>query len=316
MNTASIFDIYRGTTHDGPGLRSTVFFKGCPLACEWCHNPEGISPRQQVWWDSRTCIGCMLCHKACKTGANIVSEKGFIIDDNLCERCGACVKVCPAKAMTFVSKEWTLEKLIDEVMRDKTYYDKTGGGVTASGGECMLQSRFLAGFFRELHSRGINTAVDTCGMVSYDKFEEVLPHTDYVLYDLKLWDNSLHEKFTKQGNKLIIENLRRIAESIAAGTIPSDLWIRTPLIPGATATAGNIAAIGRFISEELHGTVTRWELCAFNNSCMTKYERLNLPWTYNDTPLIDRNTVEAMRQAAISSGVSEDLVVVTGIISE
>lgn len=316
MLTASIFDIYRSTTHDGPGLRSTVFFKGCTLACEWCHNPEGIDPGQRVWWDSRTCIGCMLCHSACKYGANIPGETGIMIDDAKCVRCGACVKVCPSKAMTFIREEWTLEKLIDEVMRDKVYYDRTGGGVTASGGECMMQHHFLAEFFRELHSRGVNTAVDTCGLVSYSAFTEVLPHTDYVLYDLKLMDTSLHEKYTKQGNELILENVKRIAKEITERKIDCEMWIRTPLIPGATANEENITAIGNFIATELQGAVSRWELCSFNNSCITKYERLNLPWSYKDSPLIDARTSESLHKAAINSGVKEDIIVVSGIISE
>ena len=316
MSRAFIFDIYRGTTHDGPGLRSTVFFKGCPLSCEWCHNPEGISPKQRVWWDSRVCIGCMLCHAACKTGANIPCEAHIKIDDTLCVQCGACVKACPSKAMAFISKEWTLEKLVNEVIRDKVYYDKTGGGVTASGGECMMQHDFIVEFFEKLQNLGVDTAIDTCGLIPYSAFEEVLPYTNHVLYDLKLWDDELHKKYTKQSNNLILENLRRIAKAIAEGSIKSDLWIRTPLIPGATATKENITAIGKFIAKELHGAVSRWELCSFNNSCITKYERLNLQWSYQDTPLIDLGTSEALRLAAIACGVDEEKVVVTGLISE
>lgn len=315
MNKASIFDIYRGTTHDGPGLRTTIFFKGCPLSCEWCHNPEGISPSQVVWWDSRSCIGCMLCHKACKTGAINPTENKIIIDNTLCEQCGSCIKACPSKAMTFVSKEWSIDDLVDEVMRDKVYYDNTGGGVTASGGECMMQHNFLADLFRELKKRNLNTAIDTCGSVPFSAFEKVLKYTDHVLYDLKILDNELHKKYTKQSNHLSLENVRLISKAIAEGRITSDLWIRTPLIPGATAEAENIKAIGRFIVQELNGAVSRWELCTFNNSCTLKYERLNLEWPYKDTPLLDNKTSQALRTAAIESGVDEDMVVLSGIMS-
>lgn len=316
MPKASIFDIYRGTTHDGPGLRTTVFFKGCTLACEWCHNPEGIDPGQRVWWDSRTCIGCLLCHKACKHGANIPTEAGIKIDVAKCVRCGECVKVCPSKSMTFISREWTADKLIHEVMRDKVYYDRTGGGVTASGGECMMQHRFLAEFFRELHNRGVDTAIDTCGLVSYTAFSKVLPYTNHVLYDLKLMDSALHEKYTGQGNTLVLENVKRIVKEMTEGKINCDLWIRTPLIPGATATTENITAIGNFIAKELRGAVSRWELCAFNNSCITKYERLNLDWKYRNVALIDQKTVQTLQTAALSSGIEEDLFVVSGLITE
>jgi pyruvate formate lyase activating enzyme len=258
----------------------------------------------------------MLCHAACKTGANISCETGIAIDDALCVRCGDCVKACPAKAMTFIGEEWTLENLIKEVMRDKVYYDKTGGGVTVSGGECMMQHHFIAEFFRQLQDLGVDTAIDTCGLVSYSAFEEVLPYTNHVLYDLKLWDNGLHKKYTKQDNELTLANVRRMANAIAQGSISADLWIRTPLIPGVTATMENITAIGSFIAKELNGAVSRWELCSFNNSCITKYQRLNLPWAYHDTTLIDHETSEALRRVAMASGVNEELIVVTGLISE
>lgn len=314
--SAAVFDIFRGTTHDGPGLRTTVFFAGCPLHCAWCHNPEGIALGRKVWWDKRTCIGCMLCHAACKTGANIAGEDGFVIDDPLCSRCGACVRACPAQAMTFTSRTIALDALVDEVMRDKAFYDKTGGGVTASGGECMLKPAFLKDFFSELSRRGVDTAVDTCGMVPYESFEKVLPYTRHVLYDLKFLDSAMHQKHTGQGNDIILENVRRIAKGIAQGRLACDLWIRTPLIPDATATPENIAAIGSFLARELYSAVSRWELCAFNNSCAGKYERLGLAWTYRDKPLLSGAVAQALMDMACSCGFPNDRVALTGIIAQ
>lgn len=316
METARIFDIYRGTTHDGPGLRSTVFFQSCPLSCQWCHNPESIGMNDRIWWDSRSCIGCMLCHQACPTGANQPSEEGIRIDQELCSRCGACARTCPTGAMSFIAREWTMEALLDELLRDRPYYEKTGGGVTASGGECLNQKTFVASLFQELHRQGISTALDTSGFAPWNAFADVLPHTDYILYDLKLWDSSLHQNYTGQDNALIVENLRHISRNIRDKSCLAGLWIRTPLIPGATADAKNLHALGQFISGELSGTVSRWELCAFNNSCITKYQKLGEEWNYADTPLLRADEAEALRQAAVDGGVPDELVVVTGLLSE
>jgi len=313
---AMIFDIYRGTTHDGPGVRSTVFFKGCPLACAWCHNPEGISCSQAVWWDSRICIGCHLCLEACQYGANRSSEGRILIDDDKCQRCGACVEVCPANAMTFIGETRDLDSLVKEMLKDKAYYQQTGGGVTVSGGEPMMQHLFVADFFAELHRYGIHTALDTSGLVSWNAFEAVLPQTDMVLYDLKIMDSSQHKLHTGQSNELIIDNVRRLADGIKTGQYDVKLWIRTPLIPGATSTVENIRAISSFIASELAPAVSRWELCAFNNSCLTKYQRLNKEWPYKDIGLLNRSDVNQMKDTAVSGGVSSDLIHVTGLVAE
>lgn len=316
MDKARIFDIYRGTTHDGPGMRSTVFFQSCPLSCQWCHNPEGMRTNPRIWWNSTACIGCMLCHEACPSGANQPDENGIRIDPERCTGCGACVRACPSGAMTFISREWTLDALLDEVLRDKPYYQRTHGGVTASGGECMLQHEFITLFFSALHHEGIDTALDTCGFAPWQAFEAVLPHTDHVLYDLKLADCKQHLQLTGQPNTLILENAEKIADSIKAGTYPCDLWIRTPLIPGATATPENLRAIGTFIAEKMKGTVSRWELCAFNNSCITKYDRLGKKWHYRDVPLLTAGEAETLRKAALSCQMPENRIVVTGLLSE
>lgn len=313
MTKARIFDIYRGTTHDGPGLRSTVFFAGCPLHCSWCHNPEGIPTANQVWWQEKSCIGCELCLQACPHGAKIATPEGILTATH-CARCGACVLACPTGATSFVWKEWELDELIKEVSRDKAYYERTGGGVTASGGECMLQADFLNEFFSELHRRGISTALDTCGEISWEHFERILPHTDIVLYDLKLMNNELHRKYTGVDNSRILENLRRL--SLYAEQTNLRLWIRTPLIPGATASQENLQAAAEFIVHELKGTVERWELCAFNNHCLSKYERLHLSWKYAQTKLLSQDEVRRLRQTALACGLGDDHVVVTGMLTE
>jgi pyruvate formate lyase activating enzyme len=313
---ALIFDIYRGTTHDGPGLRDTVFFKGCPLACAWCHNPEGISFGQAVWWDSRLCIGCHLCLEACRYGANSDQDGRIVIDNQKCRRCGACVEVCPSKALTFIGETWEVGRLVREMLKDEAYYRQTGGGVTASGGEPLYQHQFVAEFFARLREQGVHTALDTSGQAAWETFEEVLPHTDLVLYDLKIFDSCLHQRYTGQPNGRILDNVRRLAAGMRAGMYQSGLWIRTPLIPGATASEENIWALGAFIAGELGPAVSRWELCAFNNSCLNKYQRLNKDWAFHETALLSRSTAAHMKDAAIAGGVPSDQIFITGLLAE
>lgn len=315
--SALIFDIYRGTSHDGPGQRDTVFFKGCPLSCKWCHNPEGISPRPLVWWQGRQCIGCGICHDTCMNGANLLDEKGVHIDRSKCAVCGACVQACPAQALSMCGETVTLEGLLREVLKYKVYFDKTGGGVTASGGEAMLQYPFVAEFFKALHENGVSTALDTSGFAPREHFEAVLEHTDYILYDLKLWDSRMHEKYTGVDNRIILDNARWIAGLIKSGQLRSELWIRTPLIPGATANEENLRAIGAFIHNELGDeAVSRWELCAFNNSCLSKYERLEKNWEYAGNHALKKDEAERLRKSAALGGYASDKLFVTGILTE
>lgn len=314
---ALIFDLYRGTTHDGPGQRDTVFFKGCPLSCTWCHNPEGISTSPLVWWQKQACIGCGLCHDACPTGANALAESGIQIDRDKCTVCGKCALACPAEALTLCGQEWSLEALLEEVLKNKPYYDRTGGGVTVSGGEAMLQYRFVERFFQELHAVGVTTALDTCGHVSAACLARVLPHTDYILYDLKLMNSAGHERFCGTGNGLILENARRIAEAINRRELGGEFWIRTPLIPGASASEENLRNIAAFIVNQLGvRNVARWELCAFNNSCSSKYHRLGKPWDFAGNRALRRAEALSLRQTAERAGFPSEKLFVTGILTE
>ncbi len=315
-DSALIFDIYRGTSHDGPGQRDTVFFKGCPLSCKWCHNPEGISAEPLVWWQSRQCIGCLICHETCRHGANIAAEDGIHIDRDKCVRCGECVKACPGQALSMCGERRSLDSLIDELLRYKVYYDTTGGGVTASGGEAMLQYEFVTELFKGLHAHGVTTALDTSGFAPREHFEVILPHTDYILYDLKLIDPEQHRHFTGVSNELILDNIRWIAEKIRSHEFKSEIWIRTPLIPDATATEENLSGIGKFIAGEIGDVVARWELCAFNNSCITKYQRLDRTWEYEKYHALKKSRAEELRQAAAAGGYDPGRLFVTGILSD
>ena len=323
-----VIDIARGTTHDGPGLRTTVFLKGCPLNCSWCQNPEGIKPGQEVWWDARKCIHCLACTEACPVGAVFADgihpedENGLHIDRSKCVLHGACVEACPAHAMSFTGAEWTLDQLLAEALKDKDYYEAFGGGVTVSGGEPLYRFKFVARFFERLKEEGVNTALDTCGFASSEALLAVLPYTDHVLYDIKILDAEAHKAHTGQSNELILSNLMLIADHIRKVKREMRLWIRTPLIPGATATEENVEAIGRYIRDHLLDVVERWDLCAFNNACRAKYEKMGRTWKYQDCKLMGQNVINRMKAAALSTGIrgwntsGGERLVVTGLIAK
>jgi pyruvate formate lyase activating enzyme len=311
-----VIEINRGTTHDGPGIRTTVFFKGCPLHCAWCQNPEGIAFGQDIWWEGRKCIRCLSCKEACPNEAIIELPERLVIERVKCAVCGLCVEACPSHAMSFTGKEWTLSQLVRQVLKDKAYYTAFGGGVTASGGEPLGQYPCVAEFFRALKNEGIHTALDTCGHAPFEAFETVLPYTDHVLFDLKILDPELHRLHTGKPNQVILENLLAIAERYLR---PSQgrmkLWIRTPLIPDATASEENITAIGRFIQEHLPDVVERWELCSFNSACNMKYQKLGLCWSYEDTGLMTQDQVDQLRAVALSSGINQEKLVISGLVA-
>ncbi len=324
---AAIFDIYRGTTHDGPGLRTTFFFKGCPLKCAWCHNPEGISLIPELWWDKRLCIGCLDCIKACQNGALEISEGsllptgknddyqdsgggGIFIDRIKCVRCGKCTEMCPSGALKLNGRKISVDMLVHEALKYREYYETGQGGVTASGGEPLVQFNEVAEFFSQLKYEKIHTALDTCGYAPYEHFAKVLTYTDIVLFDLKIINKDLHRRITGVPNELILNTARMCAEENKAG-----LWIRTPLIPGATADSDNIASIANFIKTELSGKVLRWELVAFNNVCRLKYDKMRQPWPYATIPLLKRHEAAALLNVACRCGFPRDRIFITGLTS-
>lgn len=309
---ARILDIQRMSTEDGPGIRTTVFFKGCSLNCRWCHNPESISMLPQVHWIGSRCLGCKTCMDACPSGALSFTETGVIINRLVCKGCGACAEACTAAAMELLGKEWALDDLTHEVVKDRAYFEKSGGGITASGGEPGMQAAFVAIFFKSLREEGIHTALDTCGLCGTEAIKVLLPYSSLVLYDLKEIETENHKKFTGEHNDRILENLLIVAETIRSHLYPTALWIRTPVIPGMTARADNIAGIGRFIAKNLGDVVSRWELCAFNNLCKDKYLRLGKDWALRDELLLPKESMEEFARIAGKSGVNPDIVCWSG----
>jgi pyruvate formate lyase activating enzyme len=289
--TGTTFNIQRFSTEDGPGIRTTVFFKGCPLRCAWCHNPEGLSPKPELMWYDARCIGARHCLAACPHGALALTPGGLVIDRRLCDACGTCAQACPAAALEVIGRTWTAEQLCAEVSKDTLFFETSGGGVTLSGGEPLAQADFLAALCPLLHEAGLHVALDTCGAAPWACYERLLPFLDLALYDLKIYDAARHQASTGADNRTILENARRLA---AAG-LP--LWIRTPLIPGHTAEAANLAALARFIAAELP-TVERWDLLAYTNLGGPKYRRLDRPYALAGVPLLARAEVEALHHLA------------------
>jgi pyruvate formate lyase activating enzyme len=312
MTTGCILHLQRLSTEDGPGIRTTVFFKGCPLHCDWCHNPESISIQLQTQWFAVRCIGCKTCVEACPNGCLTMTESGLVIDRELCEACGKCVEACPSGAREMLGRSVTVEEVLVELLKDRAYYEKSDGGVTLSGGEPTFQPDFAEGLLRGLKEQGISTALDTCGLASTRTFDRLLPFTDLILFDLKLFDPGLHSKFTGVTNQQILENLAHMRNTIQHQPQRIELWIRTPLIPGATDTQENLSAIGNYLTEHFEKTVARWELCAFNNLCREQYTRLGLEWEYAVTPLMSSSEVRRCEQIAKAAFVHPELVLASG----
>ena len=301
-NTANIsgivLEIQRLSTEDGPGIRSTVFMKGCSLRCQWCHNPESIDPKPQIQWISSRCIGCKTCLSICQNSALVFEPCGIEINRSNCQGCGICAEQCPTNALELLGKQWKASELVKELLKDKVFYEKSGGGVTISGGESTLQYPFVTQVMKQLKEQGVHTALDTCGLTSWTAIDTLLPFTDLVLYDLKEMDSESHKQHTGSSNEKILDVLLHICEVIRQTGQPKEIWIRTPIIPQATDYPDNVAAIGEYIEKHCADVVTRWDLLAFNNLCRDKYTRLGLEWAYSDAELISAEKQEILLETA------------------
>ena len=278
--TGKTYDIQGFSVHDGPGIRTTVFLKGCPLRCPWCHSPESQEFKTELNWMKIRCLGldkCGKCLGVCPHGC--VSEgpedtdatgapiRYPTVDKTLCDECGKCADACKAEALYMCGDDKTIDEVMYRLLRDKPFFDTSGGGVTVSGGECLSQPDFTFELLRRCKEAGINTAVDTTGFVKWEVIERVLPYTDLFLYDLKCMDSKLHEQVIGVPNELILDNCRRIGES------GGKLQIRIPTIPLFNDTVENMEKTGEFLNG-FREAVELIQLLPYHTLGVSKYDRL------------------------------------------
>ncbi|MBN1686526.1 MAG: glycyl-radical enzyme activating protein [Spirochaetales bacterium] len=260
-----VFDIKRFAVHDGPGVRTTVFLKGCGLSCIWCHNPESINPEPELIVLPKKCIGCGACVEACPNHAHTIGENGeHLFDRKLCTACGRCAEVCYAQALVLAGRWMSIDEVAAVLEEDRKFFEISKGGVTLSGGEPFVQHEFTSALLRRCKEEGFHTAVDTSGAVAWNILEQSLPYIDLILYDIKQMDPGAHERLTGRSNELSLENLRRLDQAGAA------IEIRMPVIPTLNDDPDNIAAAGQFIAGL--DNVVAVKLLPYHNFAGTKYD--------------------------------------------
>ncbi len=279
---AMICDIKKFAVHDGDGIRTTVFFKGCSLKCVWCHNPESISFKPQLSYIPQKCIGCGECAKVCDV--HTFKDGMHIFDRNLCTVKGNCVTNCYGEALKIYGTKVTSDELVEEIVKDKAFYDNSGGGATLSGGECLCQADFCRELLMKLKQKGINTAVDTCGNVKREEFDKVIPYTDIFLYDLKAIDPDVHKKCTGSTNELILDNLKYLDEK------DCKIEIRIPYVPGYND--GEIEKMGEFLKG--FKNITKIKVLHYHNFAGSKYSAVNMPNTLPETLPTDEEVKKAV----------------------
>lgn len=281
-----ISSVQRFSTKDGPGIRTTVFLKGCNLECFWCHNPECISSKIEIQFFSNKCIGCMECIKACSQNALLLVDNNLYIDREKCNSCGGCTKLCPAKALILSGSNITAEELIKIIEKDKEYYFSSGGGVTFSGGEPMLQKDFLKEVLNKCKERNIYAAIETAANVPWSSLEEIYKLTDLFIIDIKVIDKTIHKNITGKDNNLILSNIQRLSN------LGKKIWIRTPVIPEINDNIEAIKAIAEFINKV--NKITKAELIPFHKLGINKYESLGKVYKASELKPISSETMSKL----------------------
>lgn len=269
-----ISNIQRFSTDDGPGIRSTVFFKGCNLQCRWCHNPEAINFECQIQFFLQKCVGCGGCVEVCPVKAQQLTKSQRVFRRDLCQICGRCVGNCNTGALTISGKTMTVAEVMKEIGKDRPFYGNSGGGVTFSGGEPLLQKDFLLALLLECKNSGLHTVVDTAGNVSWEVFSDIIPYVDLFLFDIKVYNEAKHRAVTGSGNRLILDNLKRLAGCNI------EIWIRVPVIPGINDTAAEMAEIAALIQDIKD--INLIELLPFHRLGEGKYQSLGLTYACQD----------------------------------
>ena len=272
MKKALIFNIQKFCVHDGPGIRTTVFFKGCPLRCAWCHNPESQHFRQELLYNAEKCTLCGNCQQQCEQGAITISQGSLKQDYNKCNTCEKCLDSCLQSAREIAGRAYTLQEVMKEIEKDRAFYEQSGGGVTLSGGEPLCQIEFVSELIKSCKRRGISVAVDTCGYVPFSNFASIMADADLFLYDLKLMPQQQHKQYTGVNNRLILENLQKLA---AGG---ANIQLRLPLIEGVNINNEHINEVINF-TRGLN--ISLVNLLPYHDIHRSKYSRLARPYAHH-----------------------------------
>lgn len=292
--TGTIFNIQKFSVNDGPGIRTVVFLKGCPLRCAWCSNPESQSTKVQILWDFKKCISCHHCLDACEKQAIYLEGDNIRIHHDLCDGCKKCVKECPGKALTSEGETKSVQEVLDVVMQDLPFYEESGGGITLSGGELLAQPDFAKELLKASKEEGLHTACETTGFTSLETFKKVIENIDYILIDMKHWNPEKHKEYTGVDNKIILENMK-YAISIGKEVLP-----RTPVIPNfndSLEDAKGLADKLNYVGSK------RVQLLPFHQFGENKYELLNKDYIFKDTPALHKEDLKEYQQILINHGI-------------
>ena len=304
-NQVLVSDIQKFAVNDGPGIRSIVFLKGCPMHCQWCHNPETMNSQPEIYWKNRLCVQCGACLEVCPNEAinppippeqiqiNEIAYHKIIREK--CDRCMACVDACRYDALSIVGKSMSVDEILDEVEKDRPFYDNSGGGMTLSGGEPSFHADFSISLLQNAKLRGLHTCLDTNGFCEWDTFSQVIEYADIVLFDLKHIDPVIHKKKTGVDNKKILKNLSLFSET------GKEIWVRIPVIPGFNDTIDFHIRASQFLSQ-LPGQISRVDLLPFHNWCQDKYGWLGIKWQMREIEAMDPSFLEIPADLYIEKG--------------
>lgn len=292
--TGVIFNIQKFSVNDGPGIRTVVFLKGCPLHCAWCSNPESQSTKVQILWDFKKCIGCHHCLDVCDKNAINLEQENIRIDHSICDGCKKCVNECPNHALTFEGETKTVQEVIDVVKQDEVFYEESGGGITLSGGELLAQPDFAYELLLASKEEGIHTACETTGFAQLETWKKVIENIDYILIDMKHWDPIKHKEYTGVDNSIILENMKY---AIQQG---KQLLPRTPVIPGFNDSLDDAKGLADKLN---YVGAKRVQLLPFHQFGENKYELLNKDYIFKDTPALHKEDLKDYQQVLLDAGI-------------
>ena len=289
-----IFNIQKFSVNDGPGIRTVVFFKGCPLRCKWCANPESQLVKVQVLHNQKQCLNCQRCAQVCPTQTISFMDGKFHIDHRTCTSCLKCIEACPNKALSSEGEEKSVEEIIDVVLQDEVFYEESGGGLTISGGEILAQPKFAIALLKEAHKHHLHTCCETTGYTNSETFQKVMEHVDYILMDLKHWNAETHKHGTMVSNALPIQNM-----SLAA-KMQKEILPRIPVIPGFNDSLKDAEEFSKLLSQI---SIHQVQLLPFHQFGENKYDLLDEEYVYKDTPAYHREDLESYKQIFINNGI-------------